>query len=213
MAFDTYSALQAAVADWLHRTDLTARIPDFIRLAEASINRRLSIFPKEIDGMLVAEIDSRFVALPTDFGSPIQLSSRHTNPWWDIAMVMPTELFPNDDDQGLPSRWAVDGANIAFEKLADQAYPLVLRYYQNLYLSDAQPTTPLFTRAPDLYLYGALAHSAPFLRNDERLPMWQGKFNLLLQEVAAEASRTPGAVPLRTEVPVSTLNRRSDWRS
>jgi hypothetical protein len=37
----TYAGLQASVADWLNRADLTAVVPDFIAMAEAQISRRL----------------------------------------------------------------------------------------------------------------------------------------------------------------------------
>lgn len=40
MSIETYGELKTAVADWSHRSDLTARIPDFIRLAENDFNRR-----------------------------------------------------------------------------------------------------------------------------------------------------------------------------
>ena len=39
MALGTFTELKDAIADWLDRSDLTARIPDFIALAEARINR------------------------------------------------------------------------------------------------------------------------------------------------------------------------------
>jgi len=29
--------------------------------------------------------------------------------------------------------------------------------------------------APDLYLFGALSESAPYLQHDERLPMWEAR--------------------------------------
>lgn len=35
------ATLQAAIAGWLARSDLTASIPDFIQLGEARINREL----------------------------------------------------------------------------------------------------------------------------------------------------------------------------
>jgi hypothetical protein len=37
MALSTYSDLQTAVATWLHRSDLTAIIPDLITLAETHL--------------------------------------------------------------------------------------------------------------------------------------------------------------------------------
>ena len=48
MALSNYSELQSAVADWLERGDLTARIPDFIRLAEVQLNRLLRTNPQKL---------------------------------------------------------------------------------------------------------------------------------------------------------------------
>jgi hypothetical protein len=39
MSITTYSELQTAVANWLKRSDLTATIPDFIRLAKCASSR------------------------------------------------------------------------------------------------------------------------------------------------------------------------------
>jgi hypothetical protein len=41
MSLLSYSDLLGAVAEYLARDDLTARIPDFIKLAEAKFNRSL----------------------------------------------------------------------------------------------------------------------------------------------------------------------------
>ena len=43
MAIGTYAELKTAVANWLDRDDLTDRIPEFIALAEAKMNRNLRI--------------------------------------------------------------------------------------------------------------------------------------------------------------------------
>ena len=43
MAIGTYAELQTAVANWLDRDDLTDRIPEFIALAEAKMNRNQRI--------------------------------------------------------------------------------------------------------------------------------------------------------------------------
>ena len=48
MALTTNADLQAAIADWLNRSDLSAQIPDFLTLAQLKINRRLSIVEQEI---------------------------------------------------------------------------------------------------------------------------------------------------------------------
>lgn len=198
-----YNWLLAAVADWLHRSNLTARIPDWVRMAEAKINRKLNIYAKEIDAPLVAEVGSRLVALPGDFGSPIKLQSRHIEPRYDFIALEASQLPIDDDSHGLPKFWAIDGPNIAFERPADQAYPLQFRYVQALYLSSTNLTNPLLEKNPDLYLYGALVHSAPYMRDDPRIAVWKTEFDDALRQVAAEASRSKSMAPLRTEVPVS----------
>ena len=43
MAISTYVELQTAVANWLDRDDMSARIPEFIALTEARFNRILRI--------------------------------------------------------------------------------------------------------------------------------------------------------------------------
>lgn len=205
MAYDTYDGLKATVADWLHRADLTSRIPDFIRLAEATINRRLTIFPKEVEVPLVSAIGSRFIALPSDYSSPIQLQTTYTEPREPLTLLEASQLPIDDANQGMPFYWAIDGANIAFERPSDQAYPLRLRYVQTVFLSDSNQTVPTLVRAPDLYLYGALVHSVEFTQNDARRPGWVTKFNQILQDVAAEASRSKGMAPLVTEIPGALL--------
>lgn len=200
MAYDTYAGLQATVADWLHRTDLTAQVPDFISLAERVINRRLNIFPRELETALVAPTSSRYIALPNDFGQPIAMYMTDIDPREELTYVLPQQLNVDESQSVRPEYWAVDGVNIAFQSQADQAYTMTLRYQQNTLLSDSAPMHATFGRYPDLYLYGALAQAAPYVRDDSRMPMWEAKFKGLLREAAQDASMTEGAANLRTEL-------------
>ena len=66
MAINTYSTLQTAVANWLDRDDLTARIPEFIALAETRINRALRIRAMETVSTAISTASgTREYALPT----------------------------------------------------------------------------------------------------------------------------------------------------
>lgn len=59
-------------------------------------------------------------------------------------------------------------------------------------------TNPLLRRHPDLYLYGALAESAPFYQHDERLPLWEGRYQMAVKEVNTEMERAKfSATPKR----------------
>src|SRR4051812_14862616 len=74
MAITTYAELQAAAANWLVRGDLTARIPEFIALAEARLNRVLRARLAESEAALTASVGSRSVPLPAGFAEPVALS-------------------------------------------------------------------------------------------------------------------------------------------
>ena len=68
MAIGTYSELQTAVANWLDRDDLTDRIPEFIALAEAKMNRVLRISLMEnVSTALTMVSGTRDYSLPTGF--------------------------------------------------------------------------------------------------------------------------------------------------
>ncbi len=55
----------------------------------------------------------------------------------------------------------------------DGSYSAILMYYAKVpTLSDSNETNWLLTHYPDIYLYGALLHSAPYLREDERAQTW-----------------------------------------
>ena len=68
-----------------------------------------------------------------------------------------------------------------------------LSYYAQVPpLMEAIEPTPLFRRAPKLYTYGALAHSAPYLVEDNRAELWDGNVTALITKMN-ESSRI-GAV-------------------
>jgi len=195
-----YTWLKQAVADLIHRSDLDGKIPDFIRFAELTINRRLNLFPKEVEVPLTMTQSSRYVPLPTDYGSPVALWLTTNNPREELVMTVAEQLPVDDAVSAKPRFWAIDGARIAFGNPADAAYTLAFRYVQEVFLSDLAPTNAVFERARDLYLYGAAAHSALFTRDDPQLPVWKAEFNRILGEVAAELSRSKGMANLRTDI-------------
>src|SRR5436190_24024474 len=73
MAITTYAELQAAAANWLVRADLTARIPEFIALAEARLNRVLRARLAETEVALTATPGVRTLPLPAGFAEPLAL--------------------------------------------------------------------------------------------------------------------------------------------
>jgi hypothetical protein len=66
MALTTYAELLTAVDNWVDRSDLTSRTPEFIALCEAGMNRKLRSRRWMLE-QSEATITSEFSALPTDY--------------------------------------------------------------------------------------------------------------------------------------------------
>lgn len=192
-----YDWLKARVAEWLHRSDLSDKIPDFIALAEARINRLARVRTMENEVPLTMTVGSRFVALPGGFNVPRGVWLDRSQP--PLTPALP-ESLPASVTTGQPQFWAIDGANLALDRPADQPYPLTLRYSGGFILSDGIKNNTLLTNYPDLYLYGSLMESAPYIRDTELITMWQGFFDRAVKEINANESRIRAAAPLRTEL-------------
>jgi len=60
----------------------------------------------------------------------------------------------------------------------DAAYPFEILYYELPPLLDEETQTNWLTEyAPQLLLYAALVEATPFLKNDERIPVWQTMYD------------------------------------
>jgi hypothetical protein len=65
-----------------------------------------------------------------------------------------------------------------------------LYYYARLPALNTTTTTNwVLTRYPDLYLYGSLIHSAPYLKADDRIALWDSIYSRILADIEIEADR------------------------
>jgi hypothetical protein len=53
-------------------------------------------------------------------------------------------------------------------------------------LDSANQTNWFTIYAPQALLYGSLLQAMPFLKNDERLPMWQAQYQQIVSTLKAE---------------------------
>jgi hypothetical protein len=199
MAITTYAELQAAAASWLVRADLTARIPEFIALAEARLNRVLRARLAETDVALAAGIGARIIPLPAGFAEPLRVwivrgEDREELPFLDASLIGASSL------RGAPGAWTVDGANLAFDRPCDQAYDLTLRMLRKFVLSDAAPINALLSDAPDVYLFATLSEAAPFLRDAELAGAYETKLGRAIEESNAKDARSRAPWRLSTEL-------------
>lgn len=203
----SYGALQASVADWLNRRDLTAQIKDFVTLAEASISRRVR--RKTIRTTVTLTQDT--FTLPPDCAELRSVRLVSGSPSRDLPFKIVTpevlaEIRALFNNVAQRPRWGtVTGNTLTVVPPPDSAYTAELSYFEKLVpLTDPNQTNSILQESPDVYLYGALSHSAPFLQHDERIPIWQGAFEKALAELEAvrereefSASIRPARLPMR----------------
>lgn len=179
MSITTYNELKTAVASWLHRTDLTSQIPDFIALGEARINRAFSSRFNETDTTLTASVGVRTIALPNDFKRAYGLWMTTYNPRQEIYYRPPTEL-PVTTSIGTPQYYTIDSSNVAFECPCTLAYTFTLRYKPGFNIASA--VNSLLTNHPGVYLFASLCEAAIYLRDDARLAQWEMKYQIEMKE-------------------------------
>jgi hypothetical protein len=88
-------------------------------------------------------------------------------------------FHPDEDLTGQPKFYAeYDYFNWLIGPSADFAYPFEVNYWELPALLDAANQTNWTTDfAPNAILHGALLQATPFLKNDERIAVWQGIYD------------------------------------
>lgn len=174
MALSTYSELQTAIGDFLDRDDLTSVIPTFIDLAEAQMQKEIRHWRMEKRTTLT--VDAQYEDVPADWIQTKRATITGSQPQRltlasqdDLSDMRQSTL----DEGGKPRFFAQVGDQIEFFPTPDESYSVELVYFAPFTaLSDAAPTNWLLTLAPDAYLYGSLLQSAPYLKDDQRVPIW-----------------------------------------
>ena len=196
MPLSNYTELKASIADTLNRDDLTAVIPDFIKLAEAQLNRDLRHW--QMEDRVIATADQQYLSLPNNFISPIRITMT-ASPTHTLELISPFDIskmrMQNSDNLGRPEFYAVVDGSFELYPTPDADYVVELVYYENIPDISANTTNWLLTNYPDAYLYGSLLHSSPYLQEDQRVAVWNA---LYLNAVSAinlegERARTSGS--------------------
>jgi hypothetical protein len=198
-----FASLQAALASWLNRSDLTATIPDLIALGELRIYRDLRV--RQMETAFSTAISSGVLAVPTGYremkyayvsGSPMMKLQRKDAEW--IYQNYPTR---SADRQ--PKFFAREAENFIFGPYPDTNYTVNGVYYKRLTaLSDSNTSNWLITDVPDLILFASLCEAAPYLQDDARIVIWEKKYAQIKDRVQTndeqeEFSGSPLAATVR----------------
>jgi len=192
------------MADWLVRGDLVAAIPTFISLCEAEISRRLRV--REMISRSDAVVETQYTALPSDFLTMKSLYLK-TDPVRQLEFVTNEEMARLKAERvmpggGKPLYFTIIGSTIETLPVPSGSFTGEMIYYGKIApLSDTTASNWLLASHPDVYLYGALIHSAPYLKDDERGMVWSSLFEKGIEQIKLadeQAQFTSGVLKART---------------
>jgi hypothetical protein len=188
----TYAQLKQDIADWLNRNDLTDQIPVFIRLAEARLNRELRVRQMIKRAVSFTDSNDNYVTLPGDW-----LEARHIRVGVNGKLEALEYFTLEDIDKG--QRSLLSGRPRYFNLIGNrlQIFPeppndteVEMVYYGRIPALSSQETSNwLLAEWPDVYLYGALMHTAPYLKDDERTAVWASLYSSGIEEIRLSDAR------------------------
>jgi len=189
----TYDSLVADISSYLERTDQATleKIPTFIMLAEQVIAAEIKFLgnltpmqSNDVAGQAVVDKPARWhktVSMNVTVGGvrqPVFLRKyEYLREYWpDPTQTDPPRFYADYDY----THWLI-------APTPDDDYAFEVLYYERIQPLDSSNQTNWFTiYAPQALLYGSLLQAMPFLKNDERIPMWQAQYDKIMQVLKAE---------------------------
>lgn len=199
MDISTYSGLQAVVADWLGRDDLTEQIPVFIQLAEKRMNRELRLRVMEMTataeipaGTQLAELPEH--RIPGDWKVFLEMRDlawcSNDNVVRHLHYTPPDDYIVMSQPAGIPDQYTIIGNRLYLLPAPAWDGELRLTYFGEIPpLSEEQPTNNVLQMFPDLYLYGTLVETGPYTRSSAPLDTWAEYYAAARQKAEAKERR------------------------
>lgn len=194
MALTSFAELIDGIRDWLGRANDTSNLPtsrmgDLVAMAEAEIYDRLRV--REMEASAALTVDAQTVALPTDYVETRRLYLDDARDDLPLVFRAPPQFWREvrlPTTTGRPRIYTIEGSDILFGPAPDATYTGRLLYYKR-FAGLASEVNTIFTARPHLYLYGALAHAAPFVDDDERIGVWRGQFEAAISQAQSASDR------------------------
>lgn len=200
-----YATLKSEMIAQLDRTDLATQVERFIQGCESVLRRDPRVKRLRVSTLTV---DAATVAAPANFKALDSISyPAGSSRQGDLRVVTPGDLshILNQEPTGAPEAVAYHEDLFRFGPVPDQTYSLTLSWWENVpKLGGAVLSNWLLDEHPDIYFYGSLLESAPWLREDGRISVWESIFRTRCEELhyANEQRLYSGPISLpRIEIP------------
>lgn len=198
----TYRDLQGLVADMLQTENLKRRIPDFIRFAQLSLERKLFVSGMEsypVNASLT--IGTNSIAIPSDYRKLIEISLVDGKTRYPLSERLKGITYTSSFSQevgdttntGRPVAFRRAGSVFQFNCYADKTYEVEYAYFVKASTLTNEGDTNWWTlNADDLLLYATLVEIAPLLPkistskgfvDDTRVTLWASLYNMKFADV------------------------------
>ena len=133
--------------------------------------------------------DQEYVALPSDWLEAINLQiTDGTSPLRFVTLDMSDSIKKRQIYNQVTFYTLMDGAIELVPSPSDNVEIEMVYYKKIPSLSDVATTNWLLAKAPDVYLYGALVHAAPFLVDDQRINTFNSFYDSRVNTLVGESN-------------------------
>jgi hypothetical protein len=203
MSYTNYTDLQASVASYLGRSDLTTQIPDFIRFAELRLGRELRTRPMLNSATAPTVASDSRTALPTDFLEIRDLFIQG-NPRRPLTYMSPSAFSrqARADIIGLPVFYTILASEFQYAPIPDAIYTLEILYYAKpTFLSTSNASNVFLANYPDALLYASLIEAEPYLINDARSQLWATLYDRAIKNISdSDQGGEYSGIPLQMKI-------------
>jgi hypothetical protein len=189
----TYDSLVENIQSYLDRTDADtlAKIPLFIMLAEQTIASQIKFLGNLTVQASTMTIGQPIIDKPARWHKTVSMNITANGQKQPVLLrkyEYLREYAPDAAVTGVPAYYGdYDYTHWLVAPSPASAYEFEVLYYERLQPLDSSNQTNWFTTyAPQALLYGSLMQAMPYLKNDERMPMWQQNYDLIIQTLKAE---------------------------
>jgi len=190
VTIQSYSDLLSATASWLNRSDVDDQVPAFVTLAESQFNREMRV--RDMMVRADATSDAENVQLPDDWLEhySLQLAPGGGGLFLEYLSERASNQLKSSlqGTSGPVMGYTVIGNAIELIPAPGDNVDLKMVYYARIpSLSTVVQANWLLSKSPDLYLYSTLLQAEPFLKNDDRLPLWAQLRTALMEAIRMES--------------------------
>ena len=189
----TYDSLVENIQTYLERTDQATldKIPLFIMLAEQVIASQIKFLGNLTVQTSAMVQGANIIDKPARWHKTVSMNITVAGKRYPVLLrryEYLREYWPNPAQESIPKFYCdYDYTHWMVAPTPDAAYTFEVLYYERIQPLDSSNQTNWFTvYAPQALLYGSLLQAMPFLKNDERIPMWQEQYNNIMQTLMAE---------------------------